>query len=170
MDEENKVLEVSSLADVANHVGETFGPGPWMTVDQAMINAFGEASGDDAWFHTDPERAKTAMPDGKTIAQGLLTLAVTVKLLRGVMKNSSRGAAGGGSGGAARGSGALNYGYDRVRFLAPVQVGSRLRMRGEVASAEPRPGGMLIRFRLTVELEGSEKPAMVGEWMELAFT
>ena len=156
--EEKKILRPESLADCENYVGEAFGPSDWITVDQKMIDDFAQVTGDHAWLHVDVERAKREMPDGKTIAHGLLTLSLTVQMFGQIMKTGGKGGK------------ALNYGYDRVRFLAPVQVGSRLRMRAVVASAERKPQGVLPRFRVTVEIEGSDKPAMVGEWMELAFT
>jgi len=140
MSEETKIIEPRSMADLANFIGVPFGPSKWITITQEMINAFAEATGDHAWFHTDPERAKRELPYGDSIAHGLFTLSLTVKMVGDMMRSKNEGRA-------------LNYGYDRVRFLAPVVTGDRIRMRGEVVSAEPKANGVVIRMRMTVEMK-----------------
>lgn len=159
MDHATNKLPATSLWDCRNYIGVKFGPGEWIDVDQAMINRFGAATMDEAWIHTDVERAAREMPDGKTIAHGLLTLALTPYLLHFIMDMSDEG----------KGASSLNYGYDRLRFLTPVPSGSRVRMNGEIVSAEPKGPGVLLRTRITVELEGSDRPAMTGEHLSLAF-
>lgn len=155
----HKVLPATSIYDCRNYVGETFGPSEWIELDQPLINAFGKLTRDEAWHHVDVERAKEEMPGGKTIAHGLLTLAFAPHMLTSICDFSDEG----------KGASSLYYGYDKLRFLAPVPVGSRIRMTGEVVSAEPKPSGVLIRLRTVIELEGSDRPAMSGEQLTVGF-
>ncbi|MDP3174888.1 MAG: MaoC family dehydratase [Phenylobacterium sp.] len=157
MTEETNTIAPMGMADMANYIGVPFGPSPWITVTQKMIDEFADATGDHAWFHTDPERAKRELPYGDSIAHGLFTLSLTVKMMGEMVRSKGQGRA-------------LNYGYDKVRFLAPVVTGSRIRMRGEVVGAEPKPdGGVVIRMRMTVEIEGGDRPALVMDWMEIGW-
>lgn len=149
-------LSVETFSEIADHVGARFGPSDWIEVDQTLIDQFAVVTGDHAWFHIDVDRARRDMPDGLTIAHGLLTLSLTIRLLHGLIairRTSGR---------------SFNYGYDRIRFLEPVQAGARIRLRGEVAGAERRPNGVRIQLHLTVEMEGSAKPALVADWIELS--
>src|SRR6202161_4748223 len=110
------MLEVEKPADMKSHIGEKIGTSEWVTVDQAMIDKFAEATGDHQWIHVDVERAKKEMPGGKTIAHGYLTLSLLPRLSAGVyrIRHTSRG---------------INYGSNKVRFTSPVQVVSRVRLR-----------------------------------------
>ena len=138
-------------------VGQALGTSGWVRVDQARIDAFAACTGDDQWIHVDPERAKRESPFGAPIAHGLLTLSLVPQM------NAEVGLVPGGV------SLVLNYGYDRIRFLAPVKSGSRVRGRLELLDVTPKSGGMLIKTRTTVETEGESTPALVADSLALAF-
>jgi acyl dehydratase len=127
--------------------GEKLGPTEWMEVSQARIDQFAEATGDHQWIHVDPERAKQG-PFGATIAHGYLTLSLANLFLPQLLtvENTSMG---------------VNYGCEKVRFPAPVPVGSRLRGVGEVISAEAVKGAVQVVVRVTVEIENGDRPACV---------
>jgi acyl dehydratase len=127
----------------------------WVTLDQERINQFAEATGDHQWIHVDPEMAAQG-PFGGTIAHGYLSLSLLPGLLPEVLTVE----------GARMG---INYGIDRVRFTAPVPVGSRVRLKAKLASAERRGEGVLYKLGVEVEIEGAEKPALVGEVLYLVF-
>lgn len=130
--------------------GAELGISDWLTVDQKMIDDFGNATGDRQWIHMDVERALREMPGGRTIAHGYLILSLIPRLLNSVyeVRSKKRG---------------INYGLNRVRFIAQVPEGSRVRLRVALEKAEPLDGGYRFEFRNTFELEGSEKPAAVTE-------
>ena len=129
-------------------VGNPLGVSEWLEIDQKRIDLFAEATGDHQWIHVDPERAKDG-PYGKTIAHGYLTLSLTNLLLPEIM--SVPGASMG-----------INYGADRLRFPAPVPVGSRIRGTAEIISAEDtKDGAVQAKVRITVEIEGGDRPACV---------
>src|SRR5213596_4267169 len=121
------MLTVETPKDLKQHIGKTLGPSEWITVDQAMIDKFAEATGDHQWIHVDVERAKKEMPGGKTIAHGWLTLSLVPRLASTLyrVKNRSRG---------------INYGANRVRFTGMVPAGSRIRLRLTIKSVEPVEG------------------------------
>ena len=150
------VLTLRSPHDYADLVGTEFGPGRWTVLDQSLIDRFAETTGDDAWFHTDVERARRELPGGRTIAHGLLTLSLIPGLLYQLVhfEHVCR---------------ALSYGYDRLRFPVPVPEGSRVRLRGRVKSAQRREAGLFVTLECVMELEGSEKPALVTDMLELIF-
>lgn len=130
-------------------VGEHLGFSPWHTVTQEQVDLFAEATGDHQWIHVDPERAATG-PFGATIAHGYLTLSLVPMLTWQVYAVE----------GVRMG---VNYGSDRVRYPAPVPVGSRVRAGVELQSVEPGSGGYQVRTRVTVEIEGSERPGCVAD-------
>lgn len=136
-------------------VGTTLGPTGWLEIDQQRIDQFAEATGDHQWIHVDPVRAKEG-PFGATIAHGYLTLSLANLFLPELLEvhNVSMG---------------VNYGCDRVRFPAPVPVGSRLRGVGEIISAEAVKGGVQVVVRVTVEVEGSDRPACVVDTISRFF-
>jgi acyl dehydratase len=150
------MLEVDRPADMKAHEGQTIGTSEWVLVDQAMINAFADATGDHQWIHVDVERAKQEMPGGKTIAHGYLTLSLLPRLGETIyrIRKTSR---------------AINYGTNKVRFTAPVPSGSRVRLHYLLKSVEDIKGGVRLTFDSTVELEGSDKPALAAEALFLAF-
>ncbi|MBM3666738.1 MAG: MaoC family dehydratase [Actinobacteria bacterium] len=132
-------------------MGETVGPGEWREVTQADIDAFAELSGDDQWIHVDVERAKTESPFGTTIAHGNLTLSLTDGIRLDLMKSTGFKLG-------------VNYGWNKVRFPAPVPAGSSIRGSAEVVEVEDVGGGWWqVVTRFTVEVEGNEKPACVAD-------
>lgn len=137
----------ASPEELLGGVGRDLGATDWVTIAQDQIDQFADATGDHQWIHVDVERAK-AGPFGAPIAHGYLTLSLASLFLSQLVE--VRGASMG-----------INYGVDRARFPAPVPVGSRVRGRGMVLSAMEVPGGVQAVVRVTVELEGSEKPAAV---------
>ncbi len=144
-------LTVEYPKDLLKLVGRELGPSEWVTVDQAMIDKFAEATGDHQWIHVDVERAKREMPGGKTIAHGYLTLSLVPRMASTLLevKKRSRG---------------INYGSNKVRFISPVQAGARIRVRQRITGAEEVAGnGVRVSSEMTVEIEGHEKPALVGE-------
>ena len=142
---------VNGIDELKALVGQTIGPSEWREVTQEDIDTFAELSGDDQWIHVDVERAKTESPFGTTIAHGNLTLSLIDGFRRDLIEST----------GFALG---VNYGWNKVRFPAPVPVGSRVRATGEVLSVEDVGGGWWqVVTKFTVEVEGSEKPACVGE-------
>ena len=144
-------LTVESPKELLKHIGTELGPSDWITVEQSQIDKFAEATGDHQWIHVDVERAKRDMPGGKTIAHGYLTLALAPRMASGLVKVKKRN----------RG---LNYGSNKVRFIAPVPAGSRLRVRQRIKNVEEVSGnGVRVTSEMTVELEGSERPALVAE-------
>jgi acyl dehydratase len=144
------------LTDLQPLVGQEIGVGDWVVVDQQRIDRFAEATGDDQWIHVDPERA-TSGPFGATIAHGFLTLSLLPLLTAEALD----------FGDVRMG---VNYGLNRVRFPAPVKVGSRVRARLRLLSYEAIEGGAQLVVEATVELEGSAKPACVAETVSRRFT
>ena len=150
------MLVVEKPADMAAHVGRKIGVSEWYTVDQKTIDLFAEATGDHQWIHVDVERAKREMPGGKTIAHGYLTLSLLPKLNHGIWKVKQR-------------SRGVNYGSNKVRFTAPVPAGSRIRGHLTLKTVEPIQGGARLTMEATVEVEGSERPALVAETLSLVY-
>jgi acyl dehydratase len=142
---------VNGIEELKGLVGETIGPSEWREVTQHLIDKFAEVSGDDQWIHVDTERAKTDSPFGTTVAHGNLTLSMIDGFRSGLMESS----------GFKMG---VNYGWNKVRFPAPVPAGSRIRASIETLSVDELDGGWYqIAQKWTVEVEGSEKPACVAE-------
>lgn len=132
-------------------IGKEIGPTEWREVTQAMVDRFAELSGDDQWIHVDVDRAKSESPFGTTIAHGNLTLSMIDGFRDRAMTST----------GLQMG---INYGWNKVRFPAPVPTGSRVRARGEVLSVDEIGGGWWqVTQRWTIEVEGSEKPACAAE-------
>ena len=144
-------VEVQGVEGMQALLGQEIGPSEWRTVTQEDIDTFAELSGDDQWIHVDVERAKTESPFGTTIAHGNLTLS----LVDGFRKDliSSTGFALG-----------VNYGWNKIRFPAPVPVDARVRGSAEVVSVDEIGGGWWqVVTRFTLEVEGNEKPCFVGD-------
>jgi len=133
--------------------GQEVGTSGWLTVDQPMIDAFAKTTGDTQWIHTDPERARTESRYGRTIAHGFLTLSLLSRLSREAIEVEGEFGM------------RINYGLSRVRFPAPVPVESRIRARFKVQAVDDIEGGHQIVWLVTVEVEGTEKPALVAEWL-----
>jgi acyl dehydratase len=151
------MLEIETPKDLLQHIGRQLGPSDWMTVDQAMIDKFAEATGDHQWIHVDVERARREMPDGKTIAHGYLTLSLVPRLAATLMRVTKR-------------SRGVNYGSNKVRFITPVQAGARIRLRQRLANVEEIPGGVRLTSEMTVEIEGQARPALVAETMGVSYS
>ena len=144
-------LTVESPKDLLKLVGRELGPSEWMTVDQAMIDKFADATGDHQWIHVDVERAKKEMPGGKTIAHGFLTLSLVPRMASTLLEVQKR-------------SRGINYGSNKVRFITPVQAGARVRLRQRIANVEAiAGGGVRVTSEMTMEIEGQDKPALVAE-------
>lgn len=142
-------------ADLPSLIGQEVGVSRWISVDQARIDAFADITEDRQFIHVDPEAAR-ATPFGGTIAHGFLTLS-----LASVMSYDATPPLEGAVMG-------VNYGFDRLRFLAPVPAGARVRGRFRLLSAEDRgEGRWLLKHELTVEIEGGDKPALVAEWLSM---
>lgn len=146
------VITVESPAALADAVGRT-ATGEWFEITQERIAAFADATEDHQWIHLDAERAATG-PFGSTVAHGYLTLSLLSHLAAPLISVA----------GAAM---VMNYGLDRLRFLAPVPAGSRVRAHTEILSADPGPTGVRLAAKVTVEIEGSEKPALVAHTLSL---
>lgn len=138
---------IDKPGDLMGQEGLKIGPSDWMDMTQERVNTFAEATGDHQWIHVDVERAKKG-PFGAPIAHGYLTLSLAAKLMPEILeiKGMKMG---------------INYGTDKVRFLNPVKVGSRVRGHGEFLEIKEVPGGYQSTLRVTIEIEGEEKPACV---------
>ncbi|GAB5471349.1 MAG: MaoC family dehydratase [Rhodospirillales bacterium] len=146
-----------SLAELRAKVGQELGLSDWIVVDQARIDAFAEVGLDDQFIHVDPERARAETPFGGTIAHGFLTLSLLTPLGATILPELTGRAMG------------INYGIEKLRFLAPVRAGKRLRGRFHLLDVtERQPGQILIRYGVSVEIEGEEKPALAAEWLALS--
>jgi acyl dehydratase len=145
-----------TLAGLSERVGQELGVSDWVTIDQPRINMFAHCTGDHQWIHVDVERSKRESPFHGPVAHGYLTLAMVAPLAMEIGIIPTDAAAG------------LNYGIDKVRFLAPVPAGARVRLRVVLAGIEPREAGQVImKTQNTLEVEGSEKPALVAETLAL---
>lgn len=145
-----------TLAQLAACVGEEVAVSDWHTVTQHHIDLFAEATGDHQWIHVDPERAR-AGPFGTTIAHGFLTLALIAGMADRTLQVRDQRMG-------------INYGLNKVRFIAPVRAGSRVRTHMELLEATPIEGGVQMVWRNTIEIEGSDKPACVAESVARYYT
>ena len=142
---------ISSIEEAVEAVGQELGVSDWVGVDQKRINTFADVTGDHQWIHVDAERARTESPYRTTIAHGFLTLSLIPALSKENYRvdNARMG---------------INYGLNRVRFLAPVPAGSRIRLKSELVDAtKVNDTTVDLTVRQTVELDGSDKPAAVAE-------
>jgi acyl dehydratase len=151
-------MPIASLDDIRARVGSEIGASDWIMVDQHRIDQFAETTEDRQFIHVDPEAAART-PFGGTIAHGFLSLSLLSRMAADVMQvpDTTRMA--------------VNYGLDRVRFIAPVRSGSRVRGRFILDAVEDKaPGQLLLRHNVTVEIEGFDKPALTALWLGLIFT
>lgn len=145
-----QTFEASGLDELAGHVGKTLAVSDWMTISQERIQQFAEVTGDLQWIHLDAERARSESPYGTTIAHGYLTLSLLPALSQScITVHGTRMA--------------VNYGLNRVRFMAPVRVNARIRAHFTLQSYEVLPGGAQVIWQAQVEVEGSDKPACMAE-------
>jgi acyl dehydratase len=152
------MLTINGIDDLKARVGQELGVSDWHEVTQAEIDAFAAATDDHQFIHVDPERAK-ATPFGTTIAHGFLTLSMLTHLAGGA---SSAPPDPGKYAGMLMG---INYGFNRVRFVSPVKVGSRIRGRAVTANAELKGNAVEVTRNVTIEIEGEQKPALAAEWV-----
>lgn len=131
--------------------GQHVGASDWFTIGQEQIDGFADATLDHQWIHVDPEKAKEG-PFGTTIAHGFLTLSMLVAMVHDAYRVEGVRMT-------------VNYGLNKVRFTAPVPVGSRVRGLAELLDVSDVPGGVQVVTKVTVEMEGSERPALVAEWI-----
>jgi acyl dehydratase len=151
-------MPAATLDEIRARVGEDIGVSSWVTVDQARIDAFAEATEDRQFIHIDPAAA-AATPFGGTVAHGFLSLSLLSRMGAEAMLVPDGLKM------------AVNYGLDRVRFVAPVRSGSRVRGRFTLDSVEEKAAGQyLMRHTVTVEIEGEDKPALTAVWLGLMFT
>jgi acyl dehydratase len=144
-------------SELAARIGTEMGVSDWLRIDQATIQAFADLTGDHSFIHVDPEKARTT-PFGTTIAHGFLTLSMLSQMAYQVCPRLI---------GAKYG---VNYGCDRLRFIAPVKSGSRVRAHFVLKQLEEQPGNRVqLRYDVTVEIEGETKPALAIEWLSMQF-
>jgi acyl dehydratase len=143
------MIHIPTLATLNARVGQELAVGDWLTVDQATIDKFADATGDHQWIHVDKERAAKG-PFGTTVAHGYLTLSLLPKLAESALQVDDVRMG-------------VNYGLNRVRFPAPVPSGSRIRARLKLLAYEPIDGGAQLVMQVTMEREGSDKPVCVAE-------
>jgi acyl dehydratase len=143
------VKKFSGLAEFVAADGSQLGPTDWLEVTQDRVNLFADATDDHQWIHVDAERAANG-PFGGTIAHGLLTLSLLPHFTHQLYTVDNVAMA-------------INYGYNKVRFITPVPVGAKIRARAEIAKVDQLDGAMQATLTTTVEIEGSEKPAAVAE-------
>ena len=151
-------MPIASLDEIRSRVGQEVGVSSWISIDQARIDVFADATEDRQFIHVDPQAAAQT-PFGGTIAHGFLSLSLLSRMAAEatLMPDGLKMA--------------VNYGFDRVRFLAPVKSGKRVRGRFTLDSIEEKaPGQWLMRHEVTVEIEGEDKPALTAEWLGLIFT
>lgn len=138
-------------------VGEPEGAGNWLAIDQQRINAFADVTEDHQFIHVDPEQCKTLSPWGVPIAHGFLTLSLLTKLSESIPQDLSR------LEGIVMG---VNYGFEKVRFVSPVKVGSRIRASSVLSAVDQKdPNTLQVTRTMTVEIDGESKPALVAEWV-----
>jgi acyl dehydratase len=150
-------MPIASIEDISAKVGSEVGVSDWILVDQARIDAFADITEDPQFIHIDPEAAAKT-PFGGTVAHGFLTLSLLSRMAADAMPRPEGVKMG------------VNYGFERVRFMAPVRSGKRVRGRFILARfEEKRPGQWQFVHNVTVEIEGEEKPALVADWIGLIF-
>jgi acyl dehydratase len=142
-------IDVRTIGD---RVGEEIAVSDWLEVTQARINQFADATGDHQWIHVDPVRAAAELPSKSTIAHGFLTLSLLSTLIRESIRFTGLRMA-------------INYGLNRVRFVSPVPSGSRIRALITLQAVDAVSDGVQVTWQVTIEREGSEKPAAVAEWL-----
>lgn len=151
-------MPIATADEIRARVGEEIGTSSWITIDQPRITAFADATEDRQFIHVDPEMA-VQTPFGGTVAHGFLTLSLLSRMAAEVMLMPETLKM------------AVNYGCERVRFLAPVRSGKRVRGRFTLECVEEKaPGQLLVRHLVSVDIEDEDRPALVGQWLTLLFT
>jgi len=148
--------ESTAIDSARRRIGEELGLSDWVTIDQAKLDAHARTTGDEHWLHNDPARAARESPFGKTVAQGSLLLSMLVGFINQIAPLADDIAYG------------LNYGFDRVRFIRPVLVDSRVRARMVLKDVRPKGDGRyLLTIEATIEEEGTDKPRLAAEWLAM---
>jgi len=151
-------METKTLEEAKTMIGQESGVSEWVEMSQERINQFADVTEDHQFIHINPEMAKMT-PFGGTVAHGFLTLSMLAKMgekASVVLEGTKMG---------------VNYGFDKIRFLAPVPSGAKIRGRFIVAAVdEKRPGQTLITYDVSVEIEGGDKPALIAQWMGMQFS
>lgn len=159
MSDENTFPDSYTPENMEQHVGRVFGPSNPVTVDQARIQGFADVTGDQQWIHVDVDKATKHSPFGGPIAHGYLTLSLlaAAQMDLGIVPDGSKGV--------------MNYGLDKVRFLAPVPSGADVVVSAVLSGIERKEGGrILIRSTVTAQVEGADSPALIAESLAMAFT
>lgn len=151
------MLHVETPLALSHHVGQELGHSEWRMIDQRAIDAFAGLTGDTHWLHTDPARAAKEGPFGGTIAHGFFTLALLTSMMSQIVE----------IGGASH---FVNYGLDRVRFTGVVRAGDRVRLSQKLEAVTPIQNGARIVVQCTMQIEGSERPALAADFIFLALT
>jgi acyl dehydratase len=145
-----------SLSELPTLVGTELGVSDWIVVDQTMIDQFADATHDHQFIHVDPERAKAETPFGGTIAHGFLSLSLLSAMNYNCTPKIREQQLG------------INYGFDKIRFMAPVKSGARVRGRFVLSAVRFRGAGMvMLTYKVTVEIDGEKKPALTAEWLTI---
>ena len=148
----------TSLAEIEASVGKEVGVSRWIVIDQARIDAFGKLTEDLYFIHMDPERARKETPFGGAIAHGFLTLSMLSAMAYDALPEVEGRTMG------------MNYGFDKIRFLSPVPAGSKVRGHFVISQVEKKsPQQVVVRYAVSVEIEGKPKPALAAEWLTVAF-
>ena len=147
---------IASIDDARALEGQEVGLSDWVVIDQHRIDQFAEATGDYQWIHVDTQRAAREMPGGKTIAHGYLTLSLIPALTSSFVEVSNL-------------ERAINFGLNKVRFLSPVESGSKLRGRATLLQARKRAGALLLTTEVRIEIEGCRRPACIAETLGMFF-
>jgi acyl dehydratase len=150
-DQESRMRLFNGLDELRAAAGTHIGESEWITVEQGQIDLFADATGDHQWIHVDPESAKNG-PFGTTIAHGFLTLSLLPPLVKNVYRVDGVKVT-------------INYGLNRVRFTAPLLVGSKVRGSLDLLEVADAGAGVQVTHKVAVEIEGSERPALVAEWL-----
>ena len=154
----NAARPKTSLAEIEASVGKEVGVSKWFTIDQALITAFGKLTQDEYFIHMDPVRAAKETPFGGSIAHGFLTLSMMSAMAYDALPEVEGRTMG------------MNYGFDKIRFISPVPAGSRVRAHFVIGAATAKSDReLVIRYDVSVEIEGKPKPALAAEWLTIAF-
>jgi acyl dehydratase len=145
-----------SIAELERKIGSEVGVSPWCTIDQKLIDAFADVTFDHQYIHVDPQRARDT-PFGGTVAHGFLSLSMLSHLAYTGLPDIEARTMG------------VNYGFDRIRFISPVRAGSRIRARFRLVEMRQRSEReYMMRYDVTVEIEGEDKPAIAADWLTLS--
>ncbi len=154
----NEAIPKLKVSELETMIGKEVGVSKWIVVDQKMIDAFAEVTHDPYFIHTDPVRAKKETPFGGTIAHGFLTLSLLSAFAYDALPDIEGRVMG------------MNYGFDKIRFILPVTCGSKVRGRFKLSEVTRKSDRELVlRYAVSVEIEGKEKPALAADWLTIAF-